>query len=269
MRPLTGAQYRHVQGLERGLAVLKALNYAADGKASVRELSECTTLHRTTVRRLLETLLTLGYVRRSASDDSYRLTLCVRDLSDGFTDDEWVAAVAAPVLGRLLKAVLWPSDLTTLDGTEMVIRETTHRFSALSFHRAMVGRRLPLLYTASGRAYLAFCPEKERKELVRHLIAGGGLQAALARDSALLARLLNRVRQCGYATSEGDWGREAHIGAIAVPIERSKKVLGCLNVVYLKKAMSTEKAAQSYLAALRQAKQEIENAVGMLDVKTS
>ena len=82
----------------------------------------------------------------------------MRALSEGFTDDEWISQVATPVLGELLQQVVWPSDLTTLDGDAMVIRETTHRFSPLSFHRAMVRVRLPLLTTASGPAYLAFCP---------------------------------------------------------------------------------------------------------------
>jgi chaperonin GroEL len=40
------------------------------------------------VRRLLETLASEGYVRRSESDDSFRLTLKVRELSEGFTDDD-------------------------------------------------------------------------------------------------------------------------------------------------------------------------------------
>ena len=48
--------YARVQGLARGLAVLRALNLDVSGAASVRSLSESTQLHRTTVRRLLETL---------------------------------------------------------------------------------------------------------------------------------------------------------------------------------------------------------------------
>ena len=85
-RPPGDAQYSHVQALSRGLALLHALNQAEQGWASIAELSAHTGLHRTTVRRLLETLQADGYVRRSASDDSYRLNLKVRQLSDGFTD---------------------------------------------------------------------------------------------------------------------------------------------------------------------------------------
>jgi len=258
MRTLTGAEYRHVQGLERGLSVLMALNRAQDGRATTRELSERTNLHRTTVRRLLETLLAQGYVRRSESDDSYRLNLKVRELSEGFTDDEWISAVATPVLGELLRTVVWPSDLTTLDGTAMIIRETTHRFSRLSFHRAMVGRRMPLLYTASGRAYLAFCPEEERAQLLQMLIAADDEQSGFARNPALVRRLVNRVRTDGYGLNDGDWKAEAKVGAVAMPIRRGEEVLGCLNVVYLRRAVSTGQAVEQFIPALRRAVHRIE-----------
>ena len=102
MRPSTGARYRTVQGLSRGLALLHAINRSPGGWASIAELSGRTGLHRTTVRRMLETLQDEGYVRRSDSDDSYRLTHKIRQLSDGFTDDEWISEIANPVLGELL-----------------------------------------------------------------------------------------------------------------------------------------------------------------------
>src|SRR5262245_42896154 len=133
MRRSSGARYPKVEGLLRGIAVLQALNAAEGGIATANELATVTKLHRTTVRRLLETLVVDGYVRKSESDESFRLTLKVRELSEGFTDDEWISQVAAPVLGELLEKTVWPSDLTTLDGDSMIIRETTHRFSPLSF----------------------------------------------------------------------------------------------------------------------------------------
>ena len=56
------SDYKTVRGLSRGLALLNALN-RLDGGASPTRLAELTGLHRTTVRRLLETLQDEGYVR--------------------------------------------------------------------------------------------------------------------------------------------------------------------------------------------------------------
>lgn len=260
MRRSSGADYRQVNGLVRGLAVLGALNSTDGGWATANEVAEATKLHRTTARRLLETLASEGYVRRSESDDSFRLTLKVRELSEGFTDDEWISQVGAPVLGELLKETVWPSDLTTLDGDAMIIRETTHRFSPLSFHRSMVRKRLPLLFTASGRAYLAFCPEEERAQLLRLLLANDA-QGGLARQTKIIDNLISRIRSAGYATNDGEWKQEAKISALALPIRCDGRVLACINLVYLKRAMSLEEAVRKYLAPMRAAVDKIEGSL--------
>lgn len=258
MRPSRAAIYRPVQGLSRGLAILHAMNRSPQGWVKIAELSVQTGLHRTTVRRMLETLQAEGYVRRSASDDSYRLNQKIRQLSDGFTDDEWIAEIATPVLGELLQKLVWPSDLSTLDGNNMLVRETTHRFSPLSFHRAMVRQRMPILFTAVGRAYLAFCSPQERGQILNLLMTGNDEQARLARNGPLVEQLLDKVRQQGYATNEGEWSEQFKIAALAVPVRHNEAVLASINVVFLKKAISTKEAVERFLPHLQAAVHKIE-----------
>ena len=265
MRPSSGATYRHVQGLSRGLSILHAINLSADGWASIAELSATTGLHRTTVRRLLETLQAEGYVRRSVSDDSYRLNQKIRQLSDGFTDDEWISEVANPVLGELLQKVVWPSDLCTLDGDSMLVRETTHRFSPLSFHRAMIRQRMPVLHTSAGRAYLAWCSAEERQQILQLLVAGNDEQANFARNRVLVDQMLEKVRRQGYATNDGEWNQQIKIAAIAVPIRHNGHVLASINVVFLKKAMSLAEAVERYLPELNAAVGKIQARLSEMD----
>lgn len=249
--------YKQVQGLSRGISVLRALNQAEGGWASVRELAVATGLHRTTVRRLLETLQKDGVLRRSASDDSYRLTHEVRGLSDGFREEEWISEVASPVLGELLVKVVWPSDFATLDGIDMRIRESTHRYSPLSFHKATVRRRLPLATTAAGRAYLAFCSDEERENLIGRLrsqpdspLKGPGLSA--------LHSLLDQHRETGHAYNNGEWATEQRILALAVPVMHDGNVAGCINIVMLRSALSLAEARKRYLVPLYAAAEKIE-----------
>jgi IclR family transcriptional regulator, mhp operon transcriptional activator len=247
---MSETEYKAVRGLMRGLTLINDLN-RFDGGASTAQLAEQSGLHRTTVRRLLETLQAEGYVRRSESDDSYRLMLKVRELSEGFRDEQWISSIAAPLLGELLQQVAWPTDLCTLDGDAMVIRETTHRFSRLSFHRSMVGRRLPLLMTATGRAYFAFCPVGEREELIEIMISRDDEQSVLARDQRFIERLVEHTLNKGYGENHAHWGQERKIAAIATPILREQRVMGCLNLVYIAKAMPIEEAARRYLGAMQ------------------
>lgn len=246
------AIYANVRGLTRGLGVLRALNGMESGRATAQQLAQETGLHRTTVRRLLETLVAQGFVRRSESDDTFRLTLQVRSLSEGFTDDEWISTIAAPLMGELLQQVVWPSDLTTPDGDAMIIRETTHRFSPLSFHRAMVGRRLPMLLTAAGRAYFANTAETEQENILSVLRsgAGGERQAALAADAGYIRNLVRHVREDGFSTNHGDWTEQRNISAVAVPLRIGERVLGSLNVVYLSRALKPTEAEAKFVGPL-------------------
>jgi len=248
-------KYTNVRGLARGLEVLQALNRTTGGLATSQQISDMTGLHRTTARRMLETLVESGFVRRSASDDSFRLTLNVRSLSEGFTDDERIATLAPPIMASLLQRVAWPSDLTTPDGDAMIIRETTHRFSQLSFHRSMVGRRLPMLLTAAGRAYFAMCPDEERTDILDLLRsgAGGQEQQALASNDALVRSLIKRVRTDGFGANHGDWAAQNKIGAVAVPIISQQKLLASLNIVFLLRAVSPSEAQRRYVPELQHA----------------
>lgn len=243
------SNYKTVRSLHRGLDVLCALNRHSG--ASVPALSEATGIHRTTVRRLLETLQLLGYVEKSPSDENYRLTLNVRRLSEGFDDDAWVSAVAGPALRELHPKILWPTDVATYDYDAMLIRESSHRYSPFSIHHALVGQRLPILRSALGQVYLAFCQERERREILDILRASRGPDAALARDAAFLRELIRRTRRNGYAAKHGD--QEKRVSAIAVPILRGERVFASLTMVYFRSAMTLPAAVQKYVEPLREA----------------
>ena len=265
MKNSDATDYKTVRGLTRGLLLLNLLN-KFDGGASIAALAEFSGLHRTTVRRLLETLQEEGYVRRSLSDDSFRLTINLRQLSDGFRDEHWISALATPLLGELLREVIWPTDLTTLDVDAMVVRETTHRFSRLSFHRAMVGRRLPLLLTASGLTWLAFSPEQERQPIIEMLAARPEAEYQLAREPEKLHAILERTRKNGYGENFQGWQMEQKIASIAVPVRSQERVIGCLNLVYIAKAMTIEQAAEKHLAALLRVTRQIEERMSEEDI---
>jgi IclR family mhp operon transcriptional activator len=141
----------------------------------------------------------------------------------------------------------------------MLVRETTHRFSPLSFHRAMIRQRMPVLFTSAGRAYLAYCSDEERQQVLGLLVAGNDDQANFARNRVLVEQMLERVRRQGYSSNEGEWNQQVKIAAIAMPVRHKGNVLASINVVFLKKAMQIAEAAERYLPALRAAVEKIED----------
>ena len=108
---------------------------------------------------------------RSSPHDRYCLTSQVRALSDGFAEDDWIAEIAAPLMTQLTRHLVWPVALMTFEEGRMLVRETTHEASTLSIDHGMVGRTLPILRTAAGRCYLAFCPGRGAARDSRNAVA--------------------------------------------------------------------------------------------------
>lgn len=251
------AEVKLVRGLMRGLAVLRALNERDD--ASAAEISAATGLPRPTVYRLLDTLIADGCVDAAPDGRTYRLTIRCRGFSDGFIDEYWMREVAAPVLASLGRDLVWPADIATREHDVMVIRETTHRSSPLSFHRARAGHRFPLLATSLGFAYLAWCPADERAAIVSILARSDGPYTEMARQPGALERVVEETRARGYGVREG--GIVAETGSIAVPVMTSDRCLACINVQFLLSAVSVTDAARRFLAPMRAAAARIEAAL--------
>jgi IclR family mhp operon transcriptional activator len=251
-----GTRYRHVRALARGLKILAELNRV--GRARPGDLSAETGIDRTTVYRLLDTLRNEGFVSRT-SNDYYALTLSVRRLSEGFTDLDWITGVVAPELGQLFAKVLWPTDFATFEQGAMIIRESTHRFSPFSVHRAMIGRDRPTLRSAMGRAVLACATDHERDIMLRIIANSEQPDAQEARDSRYVSALMQESRARGYSSAVGLV--ESHIGAIALGIRTPERIVGAINLVFFRTAMTPGEAAEKYLPAMKQTVRNIEAAL--------
>jgi IclR family mhp operon transcriptional activator len=239
-----------VRSIKRGLDVLLEVNRSGGIRAG--ELAQRLNLARPTVYRLLETLEELGYVARSASDERFRVTRRASSLGDGYDPGIVVSQAAAPVIGELSKRLVWPVDLSTYENAAMVIQETTHARSPLSIDRGMIGRRLPLLRTSAGRAYLAYCPEAEREIILKHIAR---IDEAEDRPYLLpkyVAQMIADTRARGFAVrSDGEYNERT--SSIAVPIMRDGYVLACISVIWIRTALDLPEAISQFAAPLLEA----------------
>lgn len=249
--PDAQGDYKEVRGLSRGLALLRALSAMPGGRGSITALASVTGLHRTTVKRLLETLRAERVVEQGPAGGGYALTFEVRRLSEGYDPSDWIDRIAMPLMFERLPQLLWPSDIATPDSGCMVVRESTHRGSSLSQHRAMIGTRLPMPLTALGRAYLAWCPDDEREALLALLAARDDEAGRAARDRRALARTLAATRRRGHAINEGEWLMQADFGAVALPVMVDGRPVAAINLVLPKTAMRRPDLAGRLVPALR------------------
>ena len=137
------------------------------------------------------------------SDDRYAATPAVRKLGEDFTDLDLVTRVVMPELRKLVTKVLWPTDFATFEHGAMVIRETTHKLSPFSLHRAMIGTKRPTLRSAMGRAVLTWATDHEREMMLRIIANSDQPDAQQARDKKYIATLIRETRMRGYSSAVG------------------------------------------------------------------
>jgi IclR family transcriptional regulator, mhp operon transcriptional activator len=236
-----------VRALQRGLDILRAVN--ASGGVRAGALARILDLPRPTVYRLLQTLEELGYIERGASNDLFRVTRKASSLGDGYDAAVLVAQHVGPILFDLGRRFVWPFDLSVYENAAMVIQETTHARSPLSIDRGMIGKRLPVLRTSSGRTYITFCPPEERQVILRHI---GRLEEPEDRpflyDKAL-DRVLRETRERGFGVRDGG-EFNPKTASLAVPIMRGEAVLGCISVIWIRTAMKLPEAVAQFVAPM-------------------
>jgi IclR family transcriptional regulator, mhp operon transcriptional activator len=258
-----------IKGLERGLQVLQVLQ--SNPIASLHDIFLATRISKPSLLRILNTLEHAGLVSRRLADGHYRMSAFSRMARKGDRYDR-VAEAAAPVLDRLCHKVRWPSDLMVPAGDPMERRETSQATSPFFVHptqRTRVGQPVGWLLTGVGRAYLAFCPEREREGILQRLRKSEKLDDRLARDPRRLERILGEIRQHGYATRDlafvgGYYGGppfDDGLAAIAVPLMDRTRVQGSINILWIKTAFTVEDFAARYLADLQAAAAEIAEAL--------
>ena len=253
----SGARSAGVRSLERGLALLVAMNRRK--LPSVVELARETRLPRPTVYRLLETLHRAGFVMRSRPVDRFCLTPKVRSLSDGFLEDDWIAEIAAPLMTQFTRDLVWPAALMTFEQGSMLVRETTHEASVLSIDHGMVGRSLPMLRTAAGRCYLACCSANERRAILEMLAHSTMSEDQGAREEYRIGALLDTVRAKGFAIQDREINPKT--AGMAVPIQVNSRILGCLSLIWISSALTIAEAEKKLLPPLRSLAQRVESAV--------
>lgn len=256
---LSETPYKTCQTLQRGLALIQCFNGMDATACRISDLSQQTGMHRTTVKRLLETLRLSGFVQYDAISGLYRLTHQVKSLSCGYRDSVEVVELAFPILKETSKQIAWPCSILLFDKDEMVVRNSTRAYSHLSFHSSLPGRRMPILCTAAGQAYFSYMTPSEQALVLALLRDKQDEYSTLAADRHFIHQLVTQTRERGYAVNNGEWKAEAKFGAIAVPIMKNGKVIACINCIYLMSAMRKINNLQLLIDQMKMAKRDIEN----------
>jgi len=193
----------------------------------VAELSRRLGLGKSTVHRLLTTLLDEGMVEQDRGTGRYRLGIVMFELGEAVRLRMDLHGAAGAVLVRLREQTGESVQVGVPDGDDVVYLERLDSAHSLRLF-GDPGRRVPLYCTSSGKVLLAFREEPERvaylarvqlTPLTRHTIV----------DPSRLRDELSTVRTRGWAEAINE--RQVGVASLAAPVrDPSGEVVAAISV---------------------------------------
>jgi IclR family pca regulon transcriptional regulator len=241
----------YVQSLERGLAVLAALG-ASTHALTLSETAAATRLSRAAARRLLLTLVHLGYARQEGRQ--FALTSRVLGLGSGYLGSLGLPEIARAPMERLAARVHESCSMGVLEGAEVVYvqRVAVTKVMAVALG---VGARLPAWCTSMGRVMLGGLEDAA----LESLLGTQALRQITPHTCTDRGELLRRIRQAradGYAYVEQEL--ERGLCSVAVGLrDREGRLIAALNVGMPYRENARGRALAEVLPALRETALEI------------
>ncbi|MBN8831032.1 MAG: DNA-binding transcriptional regulator [Sphingomonadales bacterium] len=235
-----------IRSVERAIDLLQALNRRP--LSTLHDLHCETGLPKPSIVRLLRTLEAKGLAAQSSSYGTYKLLGRVKSLSSGFHHEPLIIEVAEDIMIDFTKREGWPLALALFDMNAMVVRACTIPYTSLSLEHSSLSRRLSMVSRAPGRAFLAHSPPNEQKIILEIVKASKDPEDEPARDAQAMARMIEQVRERGYATR--DPLLEPRSSTIAVPVHEGERVVASLGLTWITAAMPLQKAIDQHLPGL-------------------
>lgn len=204
-----------VKSLFKMLEVLEAFS-STDPELSVVEIARRTSLPRTTVHRIVDSLRSVGFLEQDASRDRYRLGLKLFELGGNALTNLPLYREAPPFVDTLAKLSGEDVHLCIFDGAQMVF--VSRRDQVARPHNTVITMEAsPCHSTSVGKATLAFQSEAVIERVVR-----AGLVRFTPNTIVEPKRLkaeLAAIRARGYSIDDSE--HEPELRCVGAPIRNS------------------------------------------------
>lgn len=129
------------------------------------DLSKACGLPKTTVHRMLLTLVSLGYVARNIRNQRYGASMKFFELGGKVLRQQDIVDVAYPFMAELAEATRETVSLSIMDGKRMMVVGKIDSKHPLK-QDTPLGSRFPFYCSGTGKAVLAFMDQEERFSLL-------------------------------------------------------------------------------------------------------
>lgn len=214
-----------VRSLAKGLQVIEAFGEEKSSH-TLSDIAKSTGLTRATARRLLHTLVRLGYAEHE--DRRFSLTPRVLNLGYSYLTSLGLWNLAEPFMEDLVSAVKESCSASVLDGFDVVYVARVPTRARIMSITLNIGTRLPCHATSMGRVLLAGLPEDQFETF----LSGVPLEAYTdhtVTDPDALREITGEIRRQGWALVDQEL--ELGLRSVAVPLlDRANRVFAAINV---------------------------------------
>ncbi|WP_203333654.1 IclR family transcriptional regulator [Planococcus beigongshangi] len=206
-----------VQSVERAFTLLESLSESPDGM-QISRLSEIAGLSKSTVHRLLATLINLGYVQKDAVTEKYRVSYKIVSLAQNLLNNVNIIPIAKPFLEELSKEVNETIHLCIEDsGDVLYIDKIETKQTIRMFSR--IGSRAPYYCTGVGKIFLSGKTAHSYERAIENTDFTPKTENTIT-SKLQLDEEIERVKKYGYALDNIE--NEDGIRCIAAPIKDAK-----------------------------------------------
>lgn len=193
---------------------------ARKGAMSLAECSTALSLSKSTVHRILSSLIYMGYVRQNEASGTYALTFKIVGIAGQIISQSDVSSAARPYLQKLMEQALETVHLVELDGTEAVYIDKVESVTNSVRMVSRIGSRIPLYCSGVGKA-MAATWDTDR---IRQMWDNSRILPLTSRtitDFVLFMERIRQIQSCGYATDDEE--NEEGVRCVAVALQGTKK----------------------------------------------
>lgn len=238
--------------LAKGLSVLGSFNQDRPS-ITLSEMAAVNGLSRASARRLLRTLVSLGYVSQTGK----HFALAPRTLELGFaylSTQSWIDR-AEPMMKDLSHTFHESCSAAILQGSEIVYVARAAAPYRIMSTTITIGTRLPAFHTSLGRAQLGFLGEAALLELLKSIRLEPYTASTIVDRAALIDRIGKDHAQ-GFAIVDEEL--EKGLRAIAVPIvSRAGSCVAAINLSAHSNRTTRNEMRERFLPRLRKAAEAI------------
>jgi DNA-binding IclR family transcriptional regulator len=203
-----------VQSVERALRLLFKIADHPEAKYGLSELSEFLDIDKSSVFRLLSTLIESGLVRQNEGKKGYQLGYGIYSLAAALREQLKITDLVSPFLKKLALSTQENAHLALRSGSKVIFIDRERATKTIAAN-TNIGDSEELYCTAIGKCLICDLGETRLRELL------SGMELIKYTDKTItdideLAAEIQRVSDQGYALDNEEY--EAHVICLAAPL---------------------------------------------------